>query len=196
MQSFDFKKIIDQKEILYLKDVYYDYTKNDFVKNTVSNEYFSRKHLIYERANSKIAEIFNKLNFSANQINQLNNKNDKLTLSTSYFQMYYPGAFNVLHKDNISKDGVTIVTLLDIADDIIGGDPFIFLEGKEVANNNSIDTGQRIYGFSFAYEDCNIPFSAPQTIGTSMIYLSDLEHGVSYLYQGYRLVLVTWFDCK
>lgn len=111
-------------------------------------------------------------------------------LYSHYFVMYKPGSYTRMHTDNAKDVGKTIVTLID-AVDLIGGDTLVFLPyvDKEKKGEGYIK-GQVPEGKDV------IPKIVRCDVGESMVYDRNLNHGVTYVEQGIRLVLVSWFQLK
>lgn len=108
-----------------------------------------------------------------------------------YFLRYIPGSFTRMHEDN--NTDLTIVTLLDDKN-LVGGhslvkDRYI---GRERPNNQICSRA--------THEEKNPPYGQkiimdvlPMKVGDSLVYGADLSHGVSKVYEGSRLVLVSWY---
>jgi len=86
---------------------------------------------------------------------------------TNYFLEYQVGAYAKNHKDNPDTVDGTAITLLDKSEDLIGGDIVVGRRGR-----------QRIL---------------PQEKGQTIYYTTAVDHGVTEVIQGKRLVLITWF---
>lgn len=111
-------------------------------------------------------------------------------LYSHYFVMYKPGSYTRIHTDNAKDVGLTIVTLID-AVDLVGGDtilmlPYVDREKKgEGYVKGQVPEGKHV-----------IPKIVKSNVGESMVYDRNLSHGVTYVEQGLRLVLVSWFQLK
>ena len=89
-----------------------------------------------------------------------------ITPVTNYFLEYKAGAYSRTHQDNpVTVDG-TAVTLVDRSEDLIGGDVVV---GK--GNQQTI----------------------PMQVGQTVYYTTAVDHGVTKVVQGNRIVLITWF---
>ena len=98
---------------------------------------------------------------------KLSNFHGRNANTVNYFLMYKNGSYTRIHKDNpITVEGSSI-TLIDRSDDLVGGDIIV---GK--------DHSQKII---------------PQLIGETVHYSASIDHGVTKVDKGERLVLITWF---
>ena len=107
-----------------------------------------------------------------------------------YFLRYPPGSFTKIHSDNNSD--ITIVTLLE-SKDLVGGYSLtqgVFDESSRPEGWDAIrdDSGYNGYGDSIVSDVVDI------NDGESLCYGPNLLHGVSKVYQGHRIVLVTWWN--
>ena len=112
----------------------------------------------------------------------------------AYFLKYEEGSFTRMHTDNDSK--LTIVTLVETSDDLVGGDALVQVEYKSpVGGRNSTfkcarsgpEKDRPPYGQNIIMD------VIPVADGESLIYGSDLDHAVSRVRSGQRTVLITWF---
>jgi len=112
-----------------------------------------------------------------------------------YFLRYIPGSFTRLHEDNSTE--TTIVTLLDDKD-LVGGNAVVREaynpRGSRPAEQTCHRTNQENehppYGQQIVLD------VLPMERGDSLVYGRELTHGVSKVYEGERLVLITWFNDK
>lgn len=109
---------------------------------------------------------------------------------TGYFLRYPPGSFTKIHSDNGSN--ITIVTLLE-SKDLVGGYSItqgVYGESSRPADWHAIrdDTGYDGYGDQIVTDVVDI------NDGESLCYGPHLLHGVSKVYRGHRIVLVTWWN--
>jgi hypothetical protein len=112
----------------------------------------------------------------------------------SYFLRYPPNSFTRMHQDNNSE--LTIVTLLD-SENLVGGDCVIESEYESpgprprdyhcARHPDPEKNKQAPYGLHI------VPDIVKLDDGQSMIYGPDLRHGVTKVYQGERVVLISWF---
>ena len=91
----------------------------------------------------------------------------RVTSTTNYFLEYQVGSYAQKHRDNPDTVEGTAVTLLDKSDDIVGGDVVV---GQ--GNNERI---------------------LPLSVGETMYYTAAVDHGVTKVERGSRIVLITWF---
>lgn len=94
---------------------------------------------------------------------------------------YRKGSCAKGHYDNMPgrmgkqvKEQITVVTMIDLSDDLVGGDAWF------AKNRNTSATHKMIPG----------PFG----IGDMLMYGYDTFHGVSELIAGRRVVLISWFS--
>lgn len=111
-------------------------------------------------------------------------------VSQGYFLRYPPGSFTKIHSDNGSD--ITIVTLLE-SKDLVGGHSItqaVYGESSRPQDWHAVrgDNGYTGYGDEIVTDVVNI------NDGESLCYGPDLLHGVSKVYQGHRIVLVTWWS--
>ena len=109
-----------------------------------------------------------------------------------YFLHYGSSAFTKAHSDDDDSIGLTIVTLLETTDNLVGGDTLVHLpytkeeENGYVKRQSNTPTkapiGERI-----------IPRIIPMVEGESVIYDRALMHSVTQVESGHRVVLVSWF---
>ena len=112
----------------------------------------------------------------------------------AYFLRYEKGSFTRIHKDNNSK--LTIVTLIETSDDLVGGDAIVLDEykspvgGRPAAykcSRSGPEKDRPPYGQDIIMD------VIPAKDGESLIYGNDLDHAVSRVHSGQRTVLITWF---
>lgn len=111
-----------------------------------------------------------------------------------YFLRYVPGSFTRMHEDNNSE--LTIVTLLDDKD-LVGGHAIVTDTYKqrerpanEICNRSVRETTKPPYGKNIIMD------VVPMELGESLVYGPEQTHGVSKVYEGSRLVLISWFNSK
>lgn len=108
-----------------------------------------------------------------------------------YFLRYIPNSFTRMHEDN--NTDMTIVTLLE-DQDLVGGHAIVQdtyaqkdRPSNQICNRGRHEIEKPPYGKKI------ITDVLPMKRGESLIYGKDLTHGVSKVYEGSRLVLVSWF---
>lgn len=111
-------------------------------------------------------------------------------ISSVYFLKYPVGSFTKIHGDQNSD--ITIVTLLE-SKDLIGGHSIAmgtFNESSRPQDWEAIrnDDGYNGYGQDIITDVIDLED------GESLCYGPHLQHGVSKVYQGHRIVLVTWWS--
>lgn len=112
----------------------------------------------------------------------------------SYFLKYRKGSFTRMHHDN--NTDLTIVTLLD-EKDLVGGYSLVaetyehrIRPAEQYCARNGGEKDHPPYGQQIVLD------VLPVKVGESLVYGPDLKHGVSKVYEGERLVLVSWFTDK
>lgn len=109
-----------------------------------------------------------------------------------YFLKYVEGSFTNVHFDNPNRVNKTAVTLLDVSEDLVGGDAILLkkitkedlLEGKSQPEDILVNTKRH---------NAAIPLLVKQEIGSTMVYNNATLHGVTRVERGHRLVLISWF---
>lgn len=91
----------------------------------------------------------------------------RTTPSTNYFLEYQIGSYAKNHRDNPDTVDGTAITLLSKSEDLCGGDIVVGRGEKEKI--------------------------VPQSIGQTVYYTTSIDHGVTEVTQGKRIVLITWF---
>lgn len=86
---------------------------------------------------------------------------------TNYFLEYQDKAYARNHRDNPDTVEGTAITLIDKTDDLVGGDIIINRGNKQKV--------------------------LPQDVGHTIYYTTAVDHGVTEVTSGKRLVLITWF---
>lgn len=109
----------------------------------------------------------------------------------AYFLRYVPGSFTRMHTDNNSD--LTVVTLLQ-TENLKGGYSLVTGEYKRkerpsdrLASRHAYEENTPPYGKEIVMDVIDIED------GESLVYGPELNHGVSKVYEGHRIVLITWF---
>ena len=102
----------------------------------------------------------------------------KYTLYRHYFIGYQKNSFAMPHRDKDEK-GITRLTVLGLSPDLEGGYPIYLEDTKEHGNNGYIP---------IVYVD--------EQEGETRTTRWDTLHGVSKVFKGERIVLVSWFGEK
>lgn len=112
----------------------------------------------------------------------------------AYFLKYEKDSFTRLHTDNNSD--LTIVTLLE-SKDLVGGESLVRaeykLKNRPVGNlvaRHEHERDSPPYGQEIIMDVVDVDD------GESLVYGPELTHGVSKVYDGHRIVLITWFSKK
>ena len=110
-------------------------------------------------------------------------------IASGYFLKYPVGSFTKIHCDNNSD--ITLVTLLE-SKDLVGGYSLAvgkFDEDSRPHGWEAVrDNGYNGYGDEIITDVIDIKD------GETLCYGCDLQHGVSKVYRGHRIVLVTWWS--
>ena len=110
-------------------------------------------------------------------------------IGSGYFLKYPPGSFTKVHTDNTSD--ITLVTLLE-SKDLVGGCSIVnarYTKSGRPSHMEAVrENGKEFYG------DAIIPDVVDINDGETLCYGPDLQHGVSKVYEGHRIVLVTWWS--
>lgn len=180
--NYAHQRILEEQDIATLKDyvatIEWDIVFQDY------NLFNLKRH---DCKTSEISEPYSKLAEYANGRGMRNGFG-------TYFLKYEEGSFARMHKDNESK--LTIVTLIETSEDLVGGDAVVLDEYKSpVGGRNSTHKCNRSgpekerppYGQNI------ITDVIPVQDGESLIYGNDLDHAVSRVHSGQRTVLITWF---
>lgn len=113
-------------------------------------------------------------------------------LSSIYFLKYPPGSFTKVHGDHGSD--ITIVTLLE-SKDLVGGHSIAMGTYDEDSRPQDWHAVRDEKGYNGYGQDI-ITDVIDLKDGESLCYGPHLQHGVSKVYQGHRIVLVTWWSNK
>ena len=115
-----------------------------------------------------------------------------------YFLHYGRDAFTRAHSDDDASIGLTIVTLLEKTDNLVGGETLIHLpynkpdKGDEGYIKRNREGGQKDPKGAPIGQRI-IPRIIFQDEGDSVVYDRSLMHSVTQVEQGHRIVLVSWF---
>lgn len=112
----------------------------------------------------------------------------------NYFLEYTEGSFCLFHQDNPLTVDRTAVTLIDMSDDIVGGEAIIktkihpdqLIDGVTRPSIQKIDVTKHTV----------VPVVVPHPVGSTLWYNQDVIHGVGKVHSGRRIVLITWFRKK
>lgn len=111
----------------------------------------------------------------------------------NYFLLYVPGSFASIHVDNANTVDLTSITLLDKSTDLEGGQTIILRKyGKTEVDGNIIEPKSD----NNKIKSMIVPEVLKHDIGNTIFYDKGLEHGVTHVNKGTRLVLVSWFRKK
>ena len=165
-----------------------DEDMKEAVEASTSAEYYEifQYYNLFDMDRADIVDV-SKFGFAKKLLDY--SKNDECT--GMYFLRYKKGSFTRMHHDEQSD--LTIVTLISDRD-LVGGhslvteiyEPRARPADQRCERNNGED-GHPPYGQDIIQD------VLPVTVGESLVYGSDLKHGVSKVYEGERLVLVSWY---
>lgn len=117
----------------------------------------------------------------------------------NYFLRYQEGSFCTLHTDSPQVVTQTSITLIDRSDDIVGGDILLrkqhFTVGKGIhtPTDEEIKQGKVLPLKQPLTKEIKPLMTVPQKVGETIWYMSNIQHGVSYISKGHRLVLISWY---
>lgn len=105
-----------------------------------------------------------------------------------YFLKYIPDSYTRVHQDNKNTVTKTVITLLEESPDLVGGDTLVFdrhyqkpmVEGAIFKGKNADDLDL-------------VPVAVKNDQYQSLIYDWNVQHGVTRVFSGHRIVLVSWY---
>lgn len=106
-----------------------------------------------------------------------------------YFLKYGPGSFTKLHRDNVDEVARTGVTFVDKTADLVGGENLINVPYHKDQEFNEFD----VNWYTQEDEGQWLIFDTPKTDVGDTLWYEQVNHGVSYVHQGFRTVLISWF---
>lgn len=181
-----------------------DKKANFQIANIITNDDRHKLIDLYNSLNPRFAEqdynlnLVDKRQLKVSDWNEQIRKIDKFSgreTYSHYFVMYKPGSFTRLHTDNADDVGLTIVTMIDSVD-LVGGETLVLVPNDPDDPN----IAKRKHKQGSAYKKGNLPKGqavVPKIVqcdvGQSMVYDRNLTHGVTYVEEGLRLVLVSWY---
>lgn len=113
---------------------------------------------------------------------------------TNYFVKYNLNSFTRLHKDDPTGQNVkaAVVTLVD-TENLVGGDTLVLDKYEKSLEYDARPVKLDIIDKCVPYNQNIVPVVVKMDVGQSVIYDSRVEHGVTRVQQGHRIVLVSWF---
>jgi predicted 2-oxoglutarate/Fe(II)-dependent dioxygenase YbiX len=115
-------------------------------------------------------------------------KEHGLSCNVHYFLKYAKNSFTRMHCDNVKVVKKTIITFMETSN-LIGGHTIVHDLHYDLPPNK--DQGIRRTGSS--HRNSVVPCVLPDVTGTSLIYDWSTNHGVSKVFEGHRIVLVSWY---
>ena len=115
-------------------------------------------------------------------------KKHNLVSNTHYFLKYSKHSFTRIHADNKDVVKKTIITFID-SHNLVGGNTIVYDKHYDLPPNK--DQNMRRTGSS--HHKNVVPCVLPDIVGSSLIYDWSTPHGVSKVYDGHRIVLVSWY---
>ena len=111
-----------------------------------------------------------------------------LKTHSHYFLKYPPNSFTRLHQDNKSSSTKTVVTFLE-THNLKGGETIVLEKHFDLPQpeNTYCKRTRSVHGESV------VPVILPSESGSSLIYNWNITHGVGYVHQGHRIVLISWY---
>jgi predicted 2-oxoglutarate/Fe(II)-dependent dioxygenase YbiX len=120
---------------------------------------------------------------------------DELKIHSQYFLDYIEGAFTRKHSDNNDVVKKTAITLVE-ANDLDGGDIIVYephyKSDMQVPEDGSVLN--RYNEKDYKPGDEIIPVIVKQKVGETIAYGPNVQHSVSKVLKGNRVVLVTWYE--
>jgi len=172
--------ILDLDEVEYLKQMFDKYPKNFWTRDyNLFNLYKCNiPRRVYSNDVDSMRSITQKIK------SHLDCKED----TNYYFLKYIPNSFTQIHVDNPNRIQKTAVTLIDISEDLVGGEVVLIsgisqsdlMPGEFRPNNN--------------FKDIKVPVVVRQKVGSTLIYNHNVKHGVTKVEQGHRLVFISWYN--
>ena len=86
---------------------------------------------------------------------------------------YVKGSWAKGHNDSIEQSHCSVITMIDLSQDLVGGEAY-FAKDREWVDDHKMIPG-------------------PLNNGDCLMYGGNLFHGVDEVFSGRRLVLITWF---
>lgn len=175
------QKILSDDQLSELQDLYAR------LKNTKYCRFFNQWDNLYDVHRTQLWPAFKDhevLNYLCEHFG--------MTYENSYFLSYTRGSFTATHVDT-DKANLTLITLIDKTDDLIGGDVIVIkpLPKRELRGEFRGKEGTRARVGKLI-----VPEVWPQEVGESLIYDGGTTHGVTRVKKGERIVLVTWLKEK
>ena len=173
---------------------------NYMVDRLFSNEELENIKQLYEKSECKLAhQDYNLFAVEKRHVDSKNytpeiekiNAYSGMKLLGHYFVKYVPESFTRLHVDNDKAVGKTIVTLIE-TNDLIGGETLMYDVYPSQPRPSTHYAKRK--GDEVNYGKDIVPVIVPLVDGDSVIYDHKVKHGVCKVHQGYRIVLVSWYD--
>lgn len=184
MASFTTQSILHDRDVQQLLGLYHNTVPK--LAHQDGNLFDIEKRDVDKEVWHGVYRSIDKLNAHANQYSLVPWKH--------YFVRYGPGSFSQMHVDTPSEYGEfkTFVTLLE-AHNLVGG--YTLLQEKYTTKTRpSHKYAKRHPGDTAPVGQNIIPIVVDPKIGESVIYNTSTPHGVSQVFQGHRLVLVSWYS--
>jgi hypothetical protein len=178
--NFEQLEILSREDIEYLKQMYERYPKQFWTRDF--NLFNLYKCDIPRQMNAQDLDF---MRMVSNKIkHHVEFKND----AAHYFLKYVPNSFTVVHVDNPQRIKRTAVTLIDASPDLVGGDVVLL---RDIAKSELVSGPLRPES---PVPNVKVPIVVKSKLGSTLIYNYNVKHGVSKVEQGYRLVLISWFN--
>jgi hypothetical protein len=185
-------KILPSVEVSYLNDLYYINAKGKIKKEDIHGV-VNRGHI--RGKDAVIDSVEKQLREHAIRVNKSFGRSTELKLKTMYFQEYLQYSHLPEHRDVISSEGVTLVTLIDRSDDLIGGELLLIDRVADLWKEHGVNAIKHDPYTRIADKDgVRVYTLLPQEVGETAMYIAGTVHSISRVLQGTRLVLVSWFD--
>ena len=177
----DFKQvdILTLSEVQYLKQMFDRYPKNFWTRDY--NLFNLYKCDIPRRMHPNDVNTIRGI--SQKVKSHLDNKKD----AAHYFLKYIPNSFTHVHIDNPYRIQRTAVTLIDVSQDLVGGEVVL------INNISQSDLMPGEFRPDKNVKNIKVPVVVRQKVGSTLIYNHNVRHGVTKVEQGHRLVFISWY---
>ena len=183
--AYEVTKLLSESDILYLKDVY------DMGKPYAISRYYN----LFSMYRLDVKKQFKESNWIKIQ-DKLNAHYPQGKNIAQYFLKYVEGSFCVMHVDSPARVNHTAITLIDKSIDLQGGEILLHKGRFGLRNGVHFPTDEEAKSSKLSQSSVSKIkpiMTVPQNIGETIWYPAKMSHGVSYVTQGYRLVLITWY---
>ena len=105
-----------------------------------------------------------------------------------YFLKYVPDSYTRMHQDNKDTVTKTVITFVEESPDLVGGDTLVFDQHySKPLIEGAINKGKTAKSLDL------VPVTVKTGQYQSLIYDWNVQHGVTRVFSGHRIVLVSWY---